>query len=106
MVTPMNVADTTEFDNILQDMESLVDLQKVILVFDRGYWKVERFINLTLDGTKFITRLKKVYTGANKKGWKKEKMGGYEHRIHIQLWYGFQTRCNPRWGRGIAICNE
>jgi hypothetical protein len=41
MVTPMNVADTTEFD--------------------RGYWKVERFINLTLDGTKFITRLKKVY---------------------------------------------
>ena len=25
MVTPMNVADNTEFDNILQDMESLVD---------------------------------------------------------------------------------
>ena len=30
----------------------------MILVFDRDYWKVERFINLTLDGTKFITRLK------------------------------------------------
>ena len=33
----------------------------MILVFDRGYWKVERFINLMLNSTKFITRLKKVY---------------------------------------------
>jgi len=46
----------------------------VILVFDRGYWKVERFINLTLDGTKFITRLKKVYYRVlTKKGGKKKK---------------------------------
>jgi putative transposase len=76
MVTPMNVSDHAEFDNVLGDMKPFVDLKKVILVFDRGYWEVERFINLTLNGIKFITRLKegvryRVLT--EKKGGKKKK---------------------------------
>ena len=76
MVTPMNVSDHAEFDNVLQDMRPFVDLQKVILVFDRGYWKVKRFIDLTFDGTKFITRLKKgvcYQVLTKKKGGKKKK---------------------------------
>jgi hypothetical protein len=57
MVTPMNVADCAEFD--------------------RGYWKVDRFIDLTLNGIKFITPLKEgfYYQVLTRKGGKKGKNG-------------------------------
>lgn len=55
----MNVSDSAEFSNFLLDMELFVDLQRVVLAFDRGYWKVERFIDLSMDGIRFITPLKK-----------------------------------------------
>jgi Transposase DDE domain. len=62
IVTPMNVNDSDEFDNVLTDAGMFVDLRKVILVFDRGYWNLTRFGDLAVNGIKFITRLKK---GAN-----------------------------------------
>lgn len=50
MVTPMNVNDSNEFDDLLTDTGMFVDLQKVILVFDRGYWSLKRFKYLTKNG--------------------------------------------------------
>jgi putative transposase len=78
MVTPMNVNDSDEFDDVLTDAGIFVDLQRVILVFDRGYWSLERFRDLTTNGIRFITRLKSgvKYTAITKKkesGW--EDMG-------------------------------
>ena len=40
MVTPMNVADSNEFDDVLTDAGIFVDLRKVLRVFDRGYWNL------------------------------------------------------------------
>jgi transposase len=37
MITPGNVSDQKEFDNVLDDCSIMVDLKKVILVFDKGY---------------------------------------------------------------------
>jgi len=54
MVTPMNVADSTEFGNVLTDAGMFVDLQKVIIIFDRGYWNLTRFRDLTVNGIRFI----------------------------------------------------
>jgi len=54
MVTPMNVNDLDEFDNLLMDAGMFVDLRKVILVFYRGYWNLTRFRDLTTNGIRFI----------------------------------------------------
>jgi hypothetical protein len=35
--------ETLEFDDLLEDSNVFVDLQDVILVFDKGYWKLDRF---------------------------------------------------------------
>ena len=43
MVTPGDVHDSLEFDDLLKDSNVFVDLQDVILVFDKGYWKLDRF---------------------------------------------------------------
>ncbi|PIV70225.1 MAG: hypothetical protein COS08_01380 [Euryarchaeota archaeon CG01_land_8_20_14_3_00_38_12] len=59
MVTPLNVSDTDEFDNVLTDMGIFIDLHKVILVFDKGYWYYKRFKELTGKGIRFIVPMKK-----------------------------------------------
>ena len=46
MVTPGNVHDSLEFDNLLEDSKVFIDLHEVILVFDKGYWKLDRFKEL------------------------------------------------------------
>jgi hypothetical protein len=59
IVTPLNVNDSDEFDNILTDMGIFIDLHKVILVFDKGYWYYKRFKELTNKGIRFIVPMKK-----------------------------------------------
>jgi IS4 transposase len=58
MVTPMNVSDSSEFDQVLTDFGIFVDLSRVILVFDKGYWNLKRFRDLTTGGIKFIVPMK------------------------------------------------
>lgn len=58
-VTPLNVSDSDEFDNVLSDMGLFVDLRKVILVFDKGYWNYQRFKELAERSVMFITQMKK-----------------------------------------------
>ena len=58
-VTPLNVSDSDEFDNVLTDMGLFIDLYKVILVFDKGYWYYKRFKELTNKGIRFIVPMKK-----------------------------------------------
>jgi hypothetical protein len=58
MVTPMNVSDSTEFDQVLTDVGIFVDLSRVILVFDKGYWNLKRFKDLTTNGIRFIVPMK------------------------------------------------
>ncbi len=59
MVTPLNVSDSDEFDNVLTDMGIFIDLHKVILVFDKGYWYYKRFKELTNKHIRFIVPMKK-----------------------------------------------
>ena len=67
MVTPGDVHDllknrsflkTLEFDDLLEDSNVFVDLQDVILVFDKGYWKLDRFKELGEKGYRFIAPMK------------------------------------------------
>lgn len=59
MVTPGNVSDSPLFEYVLDDMSTFVDLRRVILVFDKAYWKYKRFKMLIERGIKFIVPLKK-----------------------------------------------
>jgi hypothetical protein len=59
MITPMNVSDSDEFDNILSDIGLFVDLHKVILVFDKGYWCYQRFKDLATKAIRFVVPMKK-----------------------------------------------
>lgn len=74
MITPMNVSDSNEFDNILTDMGLFVDLHKVILVFDKGYWCYQRFKDLATKSIRFIVPMKK---GANYKVLSEKKTEKY-----------------------------
>lgn len=67
MITPMNVADPTEFDDVLTDAGMFVDLRKAILVFDRGYWNLTRFRDLTANDIKFVLKKGVNYTILSKK---------------------------------------
>jgi Transposase DDE domain. len=58
MVTPGNVHDSLEFDNLLEDSNVFVDLHEVVLVFDKGYWKLNRFKELNDNGYRFVTAMK------------------------------------------------
>lgn len=58
-VTPLNVSDSDEFDNVLSNMGLFVDLHKVILVFDKGYWNYQRFKELAERSIMFTTQMKK-----------------------------------------------
>jgi hypothetical protein len=72
MITPGDISDQKEFDNVLDDCSIMVDLKKVILVFDKGYWNFTRFTNLTERGIRFVTLMKKgtVYEVLSEKKWK------------------------------------
>jgi hypothetical protein len=58
MITPGNVHDSLEFDNLLEDSNVFVDLHEVVLVFDKGYWKLNRFKELNDNGYRFVTAMK------------------------------------------------
>jgi hypothetical protein len=58
MVTPGDVHDSLEFDNLLEDSNVFIDLHEVVLVFDKGYWKLDRFKELDEKGYRFITAMK------------------------------------------------
>jgi len=58
MVTPRNVHDSLEFDNLLEDSKVFIGLQEVILVFDKGYWKLNRFKELNDDEYRFSIPMK------------------------------------------------
>lgn len=72
IVTPGNEPDSLEFKDLLYDSNFFVDLHEVIIVFDKGYWKLERFEELTDSGIKFVTLMKKgiVYEVILEKKWK------------------------------------
>jgi len=62
------------------------DLQRVILVFDRGYWSLERFRDLTAHGIRFIIPLKSgvKYTAITKKKvwiWRQSSLPGIRLRL-------------------------
>lgn len=59
IVTPLNVNGSDEFDNVLSDMGIFIDLHKVILVFDKGYWCYDRFKELANKYIRFIVPMKK-----------------------------------------------
>ncbi len=59
IVTPGNEPDSLEFKDLLYDSNIFVDLHEVIIVFDKGYWKLKRFKELTISGIKFVTLMKK-----------------------------------------------
>jgi hypothetical protein len=57
-VTPANLNDSPEFDEILGSIDP--DLVKQsILTFDLGYYDLERFGKLKEEGIRFVTRIKK-----------------------------------------------
>jgi IS4 transposase len=58
MITPGDVSDQKEFDYLLEDCSVMIDLTKVILVFDKGI----KFITLMKKGT--------VYEVLSEKNWK------------------------------------
>jgi len=72
MITPGDVSEQKEFDYVLDDCSIMIDLMKVILVFDKGYWNFDRFADLTERGIRFITLMKKgtVYEVISEKNWK------------------------------------
>lgn len=75
MVTPMNVNDSNEFDDLLTGTEMFVDPQKVTLVFDRGYWSLKR-------GVKY-----KILTKNKEKRWEEENT-----EIEFTSLLGFKVR--------------
>lgn len=57
-VTPANLNDSPEFDQIIDGIDP--DLVKQsILTFDLGYYDLERFAKLKEEGVRFVTRIKK-----------------------------------------------
>ena len=58
MITPGDVHDSLEFDDLLEDSNVFIDLRNVVLVFDKGYWKLNRFKKLGEKGYRFITPMK------------------------------------------------
>ena len=72
IITPGNEPDSLEFKDLLYDSNIFVDLKEVILVFDKGYWKLKRFKELTDSEIKFVTLMKKgmVYEVISEKKWK------------------------------------
>jgi len=58
MVTPRDVHDSLEFDNLLNDSNVLINLHEVILVFGKEHWKLDRFKELKKNLYRFVTPIK------------------------------------------------
>ena len=56
-ISSANVNDSSLFDNIIEDMDNKI-LYSSILVFDLGYYNLERFKKLTDKNILFVSRLK------------------------------------------------
>lgn len=59
IVTPDNVNDGTEFENLLRDIASVERLEDIILVFDKGYTNYKRYNSFIIRGILFVAPLKK-----------------------------------------------
>ena len=57
-ISSANVNDSSLFDNIIEDMDNKI-LYSSILVFDLGYYNLERFKQLTDKNILFVSRIKK-----------------------------------------------
>ena len=57
-ITPGDVGDSVLFEDLLKDASSFTDLNRVILVFDRGYWNYKRFKDLVEGGIRFVVGVK------------------------------------------------
>ena len=58
-VTPGNVHDSTQFDQLLSWATRALKPQEVILTYDKGYYKIDRFDEQCEAGYGFVTPLKK-----------------------------------------------
>jgi len=58
-VTPGNVHDSTQFDQLLSWTTRALHPQEVILTYDKGYYKIDRFDEQCEAGYGFVTPLKK-----------------------------------------------
>ena len=56
-ISSANVNDSSLFDNIIEDMDNKI-LYSSILVFDLGYYNLERFKKLTDKNILFVSRIK------------------------------------------------
>ena len=59
IVTPSNVHDSVEFDELLTDVGLFEKLDELILVIDRGYTDYDRYRQLGERGILFVVQLKK-----------------------------------------------
>ena len=57
-ISTANVNDSSLFDNIIEDMDSKI-LYSSILVFDLGYYNLDRFRELTDENILFVSRIKR-----------------------------------------------
>lgn len=59
IVTPSNVHDSVEFDELLSDVSLFEKLEELILVVDKGYTDYDRYRKLAERGILFVVQLKK-----------------------------------------------
>lgn len=59
IVTPSNVHDSVEFDELLSDVSLFEKLEELILVIDKGYTDYDRYRKLADRGVLFVVQLKK-----------------------------------------------
>ncbi len=82
IVTPDNVHDSSEFEELLSDVGIFEKLSELILVMDKGYTNYNRYRKLDDRGISFVVQLKKnaKYTVLSS-----EKHEGYiDHRIRLE----------------------
>lgn len=58
MMTPANLNDSPEFDDLLSGIDPDLVKQSII-TFDLGYYDLDRFMDLKGKGIRFVTRIKK-----------------------------------------------
>jgi len=59
IVTPSNVHDSVEFDELLSDVSLFEELDELIVVIDRGYTDYDRYRDMAKRGILFVVQLKK-----------------------------------------------
>jgi len=82
IVTPDNVHDSSEFEELLSDVDMFEKLSELILVMDKGYTNYDRYRELDERDISFVVQLKKnaKYTVLSS-----EKHKGYiDYRIRLE----------------------